>query len=211
MPAAYVPGPHGPMVLSFAGGGAAATTWNPSDKGADITLSGSNLVATNATGNFSYAGVRTVGSISGADKKYWEILYTTSAASAEDCGAAIAGYSLATDLVSSANALGYHRDGTFSIANVSQAAQESTNAGDTICWAVDYGNGKIWMRKNNNALWNNSGAADPATNTGGFSISGLSGALYPACAIWFQNDAFTAKFASTSWGFAAPSGFSQIV
>jgi hypothetical protein len=51
-----------------------------------------------------------------------------------------------------------------------QGAQISTGqawgAGDVLCFAFDFVNGKWWYRVNG-GLWNNVGTDDPATNTGG--------------------------------------------
>jgi hypothetical protein len=87
----------------------------------------------------------------------------------------------------------------------------STNAsGDVICIAYDDTAKLIWARLNNN-IWNNSGSADPATGVGGFVVS-ITGTV-KAC--WSSDPAGgtasgTARFASASWGFIAPVGYSQI-
>jgi len=47
MPAAYVPGPNGPMVV--AAGSVATTTFDPSNTSADVTLSNGNLTLTTNT------------------------------------------------------------------------------------------------------------------------------------------------------------------
>jgi hypothetical protein len=57
------------------GGGGTGTTWNSADKSGDITLSGSDLIATRATGTASYVGVRSVSSKS-SGKYYFEIEVT---------------------------------------------------------------------------------------------------------------------------------------
>ena len=60
-------------VSAGGGGGVTYATWNPADKGADITLSGGNLVATHTSDNAATVRAN-VGKSSG--KWYWEITTT---------------------------------------------------------------------------------------------------------------------------------------
>lgn len=66
----YIPGGEAPSNYTN------STTWNPSDKDAAITLSGSNLVAT-SSGALSYKGVRSSFSISSTGYWYFEVTVTT--------------------------------------------------------------------------------------------------------------------------------------
>lgn len=52
--------------------------------------------------------------------------------------------------------------------------------GDYICIAVDTDNARAWFRVNV-GTWNNSGTANPATNTGGIDISGLGSLVFVVC------------------------------
>jgi hypothetical protein len=83
-------------------------------------------------------------------------------------------------------------------------------AGDNIGVAVDIANGLIWWRTNG-GTWNNISGADPATGTGGGSISGLTGPVF-ACVGFTQGTLSqgTAHFSSSSWTHAAPAGFGQL-
>jgi hypothetical protein len=72
----------------------------------------------------------------------------------------------------------------------------------------------IWFRVGS-GNWNNNGANDPATNTGGIDISSLvngpNNAILPACGGWntsVSSGTYTGNFGATSFGTAAPSGFS---
>lgn len=77
--------------------------------------------------------------------------------------------------------------------------------------AVDTVNKKMWARING-GQWDNNASDNPATNTGGVDISAL--LLTPLTpVVTFRNSGggqITGQFASGSWSFAAPSGFSQL-
>jgi hypothetical protein len=81
-------------------------------------------------------------------------------------------------------------------------------AGDTMCFAYDADNNKLWIRKNN-GQWNLSALAlqDPANNIGGVVVAGRS--MAPVVSFGSGgavNDAFTAKFGPT-FIYTPPSGF----
>ena len=73
--------------------------------------------------------------------------------------------------------------------------------GDVICIAVDV-TGKFYARKNNEP-WNG-GSGDPVAGTGGYPFT-PSGNIYAAVGI--MNDTWTTRFNSSSWTYAAPSGY----
>jgi hypothetical protein len=62
----------------------------------------------------------------------------------------------------------------------------SLAAGDTVAIEVDFTHSKAWMQSSSNGKWNNDviGNQNPATNTGGFSISTISGALFPCASVF---------------------------
>lgn len=78
--------------------------------------------------------------------------------------------------------------------------------GDILGVAVDITNAKIWFRENG-GNWNNSASANPATNTGGFSISAIVPTVYALAQLSSVGDQVTANFLGT-FGFSAPAGFS---
>ncbi|MGX1110555.1 MULTISPECIES: SPRY domain-containing protein [Bradyrhizobium] len=82
-------------------------------------------------------------------------------------------------------------------------------AGSVICVAHDAGNGRVWYRLNGGS-WNNSGTADPATNTGGINLL----AAQYAPVVGFSpfgsptvGDNFTANFGASAFAYSVPSGF----
>ncbi len=79
-------------------------TWNPFDKDADITLSGSDLVASNSNGN-SGSARSTIGKSSG--KWYWEITLTAIDNSSWGIGVGTASAALTSYPGFDANGWGY--------------------------------------------------------------------------------------------------------
>jgi len=81
----------------------------------------------------------------------------------------------------------------------------------TIGIAVDLDNDQIWFRYCPSGNWNNSGTANPATNTGGVNISALNTTTVSP-AIGFNGSAssgeiFTGNFGASTFSSAVPSGF----
>lgn len=204
---AQVPMTGAGLAKPATGGGGAATTWNPADKNAGITLTGSNLVATNTGG--AGAGVRTIASVSGTQKVYWELVATLDSNNMQP-GVANSTWDLTTSLRGTANGIGARDDGSMllNFANVGCFPNPAYTTGDNVGFALDFANHKVWVRVNGGA-WCDSG--NPTTNTGGADISAITGAVFPA--FWASDtaDAVTAKFSSASWAFTPPSGFNNQV
>jgi hypothetical protein len=83
----------------------------------------------------------------------------------------------------------------------------ATVVGDVFGFAIDMTARLGWIRRNN-GNWNGDAAANPATGTGGVTIS--AGNFAPA--VSFSNtsatDAWTVNFGQAAFAFTAPSGFS---
>lgn len=62
----------------------------------------------------------------------------------------------------------------------------------------------IWFRQNN-GNWNNSGTANPTTNTGGYPLTGLQSAMIPFGIA--DNNGITFNFGASSFAHTVPSGF----
>lgn len=88
----------------------------------------------------------------------------------------------------------------------------TATVGDNIGMATDFDNKKIWFRKNG-GNWNNDviGNQNPASNTGGVSISAImspSGRKFaPSISLLDQTAKATAKFGQSGFTYSAPSGF----
>src|SRR5262249_37714224 len=124
-----------------------ATTWNPADKGANITLSNGNLTIANSS---TVAAVRgTTSKTTG--KVYYEMVWTGSnfnLLSSSGCGV-----SLSTASLISANPAGvaYLRLSNGEIMNNGTASGTilgGLSTGQTICMAFDIGARRIWFRVN---------------------------------------------------------------
>jgi hypothetical protein len=114
-------------------------------------------------------------------------------------------------LGATAEGVGYNKDGTVKIVNVTVATIATFTAADNIGVAFDPFSEKVWFRKNG-GNWNNDviGNQNPATNTGGISLATMSKTSF--CAAWggSATASITAKFATASWTYTAPSGFLSI-
>jgi hypothetical protein len=191
-----------------AGGGATVYTWNPSDKAAAIALSGSDLIFTKS-GADSYANVRgTIGQTTG--KFYFEVLYSTVAASDHGCGLANSTQSLTAFIGGPSNSVGvYGLDGEVYLNDVATGSIIGGIAsGDVVAVAVDTDTDDVWFRHvTDGGDWNGSAAADPALGTGGIDISGITGALFPIAGGFRNTDAGTGRFTEASMAGVMPSGF----
>lgn len=187
---------------------AAYTSWNPSDKTAAGTLSTFNLTFT--TG--SNSGVRTVARQS-AFKYYWE--YTLASVSGLQVlvGVANASATLSSIGGTPTNASGmYCNSGALYINGTTAPGNPNLGApanGDVLCVALDMDNSLVWYRRNA-GNWNASGTANPATATGGISVSAIiSTGLYgvAASSIGVSGAVIVANFGNTPFLQTVPSGF----
>jgi hypothetical protein len=181
-------------------------TWNPADKSGLITLSNGDLTATHdATATVGL--VRATLAVPSGGKVYLEWSSTTTNGG---IGIANASQSLSAYLGSSLNGVGYFSTGDVYINGVAVSTIATWAAGNIIRVAVDVLNSRIWFAVGA-GNWNNSGAADPATNTGGISISGLAAGPYLPCYSGPPSaSASTVNFGATTFSHAVPSGFSTL-
>jgi hypothetical protein len=190
----------------------ANTTWNPSDKSATITLSGTNnLIATCTSGAIST--VRAIDKqITG--KFYWEITATT-VVTAHTYGAYSGSASLSAGFATggggSAGTCGVGQtgnilvDGTNTLINIG-----SFTSGAVICIAFDVGARLAWFRLGAAGNWNGSASANPATGTGGIANTLGDGIpLYPAISLIGNGSVSTANFGDTAFTGTVPSGFTS--
>lgn len=185
--------------------GSSYNSWNTSDKTSNITITG--LVVT--TTSTSTGGVRSTGSKT-SGKIYFEVAWTGSPGGARyTCG--INNNSVPLINLDVNGAIVRTDDGFIRINGAIQASVGTFASGDVAGIAFDLGvsPARAWFRRNN-GTWNNSGTADPATNTGGYDIS----AMFPSNAAFASvstststSIAATANFGATAFAFTAPSGF----
>jgi len=149
--------------------GATFSTWSPTDKAAAVTLSGGNLIATDPTS--ATAGVRGTKSHS-SGKWIFEI------AKNADFGAnTYIGFATAAQVLTAANttaAFGClpNRSGSLWYHNTFPISCQSFSSAKPADFAVDLTANLAWYSLNC-GIWNNSGAANPATGVGGIDISAV--------------------------------------
>jgi hypothetical protein len=193
-------------------------TWNPSDtNGSGFSFSGGNLIITWGNPN---SQVRSTGGAS-ATKFYFEVVIGGSGFFVDGntvCGIILQSQSL-SGWAGGSGANSFHVNTYQSQIFYNGAGQgiylkggtTGTASGDVICLAVDLVNNRAWARIN--ALnWNNSGTANPATNTGGIDIS-LVFAGHAAFTFASGDNSgmtTTANFGATTFAQTIPSGFSAM-
>lgn len=192
---------------------AAAVTWNPSDKSADINLSNGNLTADmpDVSADVPNA-VRSTGTAGSTQKVYAE--HTCDRLSfRQEFGfgnsTAPLNVRIGDDAFPS-NALGLSQTGDF-LMNAGNGQPGLTGAfttGDTVDVAWDIGNNKIWYRVNNGTWNSGTGGGDPAAGTGGFTTAINAGPYYAMMGL--RKAQGTTRFARASWLHTCPTGFTGI-
>jgi len=185
-----------------------ATTWNPSDKDADITLSNGNLTAAHLpTGGNDYQGVRaTSGATTG--KKYFELLCDILVSSTNwTLGISNASQALDNFVGSTNNSFGWAGDGSVYRNGAVVTTIQTFGDNSVLCVAVDLDAELIWFRTNG-GNWNNSATANPATGTEGRDYSAIAaGPYFPTVSMHRSNEVAIANFGATAYAQTAPSGF----
>ncbi len=177
-----------------------ATTWNPADKHANITLSNGDLTA--ATTNTAWESVRSILGVS-SGKYYWEVTIDVSADPNFMIGAGTASATLSNHPGYDANGYGYNAaNGNKYLNNSPVAYGDSYTTNDVVSVALDLDNGKIWWGKN--GTWQASG--DPAAGTNE-AYSGLSGTFYAMVGLYFSGNEVTANFGASAFTYTVPTGF----
>jgi hypothetical protein len=185
----------------------ANTTWNPSDKSANCTLSGGNLIGT-ATG--ANAWVRAVDKqVTG--KFYWEAqptVWVNGNTGIGFCGGGLAAPSGATV----AGMVATFKAGPIYVDTVNTGKTLGARAAnDIIGIAVDLNARLIWFRVAPAGNWNGDATANPATGAGGvsFTILGIGIQAYPVATFGTGADAITANFGNSAFSGTVPSGFTS--
>jgi hypothetical protein len=198
----------------------AITTWDPSAKGANITLSNGNLTCTSTTtasstthGTGGYIG-------SAALLLYFEATVNTVINSLNSwaIGISSSGSGLAQYLGQSSIGTGLYQNGKVLNNTLTITTIFTFAAGAVIGVAVNFTAQKVWFTING-TTWNNAaiGSQNPATNTGGitttannnpFIVSGTYQTVVPAFGTNSNTGNIgTANFGATAFSYAVPSGF----
>jgi len=187
-------------------------TLNPSDTTADITLSNGNLTATFTKSVYPAAVRATVGFSTG--KLYFE--WQLGGALPSNCNAGFASASESLIGVGgSANSV--HANTEYNQVQFNNTTLGgwlvSSSSGDWCACAIDIDNALIWYKElGSGGNWNNSGTANPATGSGGFSVAGLTNLpWYPELDFYAQgNSISTVNFGATAFSGTIPSGFTSV-
>ncbi len=185
---------------------AAGVTWNPSDKGVNVSLSGGNLVATQIAGGGGTDALVRATTSHATGKYYIEWVRDVSTSSypfVGCCNASVA----TTNSTGNGGSGVYNCTGNnffcyFNGSNVNTG--QTWAAADVMMMAVDLTALKIWFGRG--GTWFNSG--NPAAGTGSLATI-TSDTYFPFANLRQTSVQVTARFASASWGFSAPSGFGQ--
>jgi hypothetical protein len=192
----------------------ANTTFNPSDKAAGVTLTGSNLIATASAGG--NVAVRTVDrQVSG--QFYWEYTYTNNTNTS--CGLANQSVSMTGVAAASGNTPGtvllLPSGGSLVVNAVATGILFGSIANGTVTgWALDLTNRLLWVRIGAAGNWNNNAANSPVTGVGGVSVASVCGVGIPAYGLMGATNgnpsgAITANFGDTAFTGAVPSGYTS--
>src|SRR5580765_3480148 len=189
------------------------TTWNPLDAHTKwVSFSGGNLVA-------SAASVAADGGLVGKDGKstgkyYFEVNVSSSGFGVNSC-VGVETLSPAWNIIAPNSTSGCV---TYSGGSIWYNGGSQTGTlglwvtGDTICVALDLTNSKVWFRRNG-GNWDGNATHNPATNTGGISISTLVASGRP----WFiftnvgsgEVSTYTLNSGDTTFAQSVPSGFTS--
>ena len=183
---------------------------NPSDKGANITLTNSNRTLQKS--GFGYESVRSI-DFRTSGKFYLEVEFT--AATTGSSAAAGFGTSAASlTQAPGANNLSIRlsKDGLYRhSSNQGGTAMTAIANGARIGFALDLDNRKIWFRSAA-GVWNPSaaGTQNPETNAGGFTFPAtFTGDIYAMHGVQTTADFMTVSYHTSEFLTAAPSGFEK--
>lgn len=187
------------------------TSWDGAKKNSLITLSADLLTATGTAGGAGRI-VKATWDILWSPKAYWETLIVAIPATA---GFAV-GIANAAEITTDGqylgglgnNSIGAYDDGNVFLNDTSVGTIMTLAAGDNMGIALDRPNNKIHFRKNG-GNWNNT-TDNPTTNTGGFDISAITGALFAAMNL-DGADSATGLFSRRSWLYAPPQSFGPVI
>ena len=180
----------------------------------NLTKSNSNLTITR-TANDGVWGAAKPAQFKTSGKWYWEVLVNTYTNVHLGIGNNSVSTTDGVDLGGDTNSFQYYTfegAGGVVINGAWQASPDPFTTGSVVSFALDIANG--WWARVNGGGWAgfNGGAGDPVTNNNPIPISLITttGGLGPVAALAWVGDGVTLKMASSSWSYAAPSGFGQL-
>jgi hypothetical protein len=137
-------GHRGLLLRGVAGGGGGASTWNPADKDADVSLSGADLVAT-LTG--AVGSVRGITARDAAGDWYFEVTIGGEVPSGAMAGIGQSGSSLAVRPGFAPTSYGYLRRDNDTFNNGAAGSSDYLSALDTVGVLVDFTAGTLTLKR----------------------------------------------------------------
>jgi hypothetical protein len=185
--------------------------WDPAHTSGDITLSGSNLIATKTANSGSDSQAYAIESVT-TGRYYWELIPVGSISSGGGIGNITS--SIGSYLGGLSSSFGWFGNGQVITNNAQVATWAAYASGNTIAFAMDLVSNKLWGRVGAAGNWNNDviGNQNPdfGSQVGGFAIPAgvTAAAVVPgANMLTTSSDFVTGVFASASWIGTPPSGF----
>lgn len=181
-------------------------TFNGVNSGA--TISNAGLTATHATG--SVGGARSA-TAKNSGLYYFEMTLTLAEANS-GVGLITAAGTYTNIVIDGVSCAVVYQSGAIWSNNANSGRSLGALAnGNIIGIAVDLDNNKVWFRKSPSGNWNGSGTDNPATNTGGVSISTFSATTLSPAVAWANSSGgiVTANFGGSSFSGTLPSGFTS--
>lgn len=195
-------------LIGVPSGASALSTWNPADKSsANCVLSAMDLTATRTGPGGDFQGARST-AFRSTGMLYFEI--TVNLVVNAFIGSADSALDLLLDFCGNpTNTIGYQSNSggaTLTVDGVTHTMP--TYVGTNILrFAYDFTNSKVWASKVG-SNWNNSGAADPATNVGGITFDHTN-PIAVACSLTALNEGFTLNVGQSAFASAVPLGFTN--
>lgn len=194
------------MLLTLLGQPAAAApvTWNPADKGPNLTLSGGDLTVTAATGSYDQFVRATQSKTSG---KWVFAAVMNTADYTEGVGLCNASQDLTDDFLPLANAIMAMRDESqwkYNGTTVGAKTQFWASATEVMI-ALDADNRLVWMSSDGGTTWRGSAVGSPSAGTNGQAI-GFTGAIFP-CVTTSDGRSWVGRFTDADIAGTIPSGF----
>lgn len=190
-----------------AGGVIAPTTWDPGALATGIALSGGNLTAT-YTGA-SATNAMKANTTHSTGKFYFELTWPeVSGTRTSGIGNGAAGLNGYACGVNDINSIGWAGAGTVFFNGGTLATINAYGTPTcTIAIAVDLGGALIWFKDATSGNWNASGAANPATGTGGIALSVTGAPFFVMASLFASGDIVTANFGGSAYAYTPPAGF----
>lgn len=199
-------------IVTYKAGGITPTTWNPSDKNANITLSNGNL-----TGTWSSAanvGMRATHPIADGQKLYYEVTLNTVNGSYGICpGVVTSNESLTSNWAGNASCCNWRKDNSFTYFQYGTTAESTLTTGNILGIAVTRVGTTVKVYIHLNGTYPIAGDASSTPNPGaGTNPQGTytlsSNNICAGCSQRDGTNVITANFGASAFSYSVPTDFS---